>query len=417
MNKSGKKIVGIFTYSVLFLMCMSVIYSGAVQIARDIDEHKEAGEWKASEYYPLEKAEYSVRHSVLNKIAAIENKIEEEATSSFDFKMPFVLTKKACDRVLGLDMTTSLCSGDNDLNKVDDIVLAYEEDYLGFVMDDVDIAGKIENLVSFGSQMKGEGRNFLLFMTPDKFKGNEIYQNYSEEKKEEVRNSFLEKNLDIVCISEMMDKNNMISLFFKTDHHWKPSAGIWADRLLCEFLNKNYGYHFDTSVFDMGNYEIEIREESFLGSQGKKVTEVYSSKEDFPIILPQYNTDLDVFISGKGKICYGSIEDTLLDYSVFEEKSSYLRKNYSFYGYGDQALITIHNNNVHDGSNILMIKTSFAHCMYPYLAAAVEDLSIVDLRYFDGSIQSYIKEIEPDTIIVIYGMAAFEGGNDLFDFR
>lgn len=413
------RIVLSFFLGALFFMFALIMVSLSIRVIRSAT--RENNEWNASVYYPLKNDDIdaeknSIAESILNKIELFENKVEKNATSSFYFKMPFVLVKKMCDKALGLDMTSSLCAGENDLNESEDLVLVYREDYLGFIMDDADISEPIENLINFGNQMKNEERNFLYLMVPEKYGGNEIYQDYSEEKEREVINALEVYELDLLCISEMMDEEKMTSLFFKTDHHWLPSSGIWADKLLCETLNQRYGYSFDTSMFNMDNYEIDIREASCLGSQGKKVTEVYCKKEDFPIILPKYDTDLQVFISGKGDTSCGAIEDTLLDYSVFNKKDDYFRIDYGFYGYGDQGLIKIHNNNIHDGSNILIIKTSFANCMYPYLAAVVEDLNIIDLRHFNGNLQSFIQEADPDTVIVIAGMGTFSGQEAALEF-
>ncbi|MCM1154927.1 MAG: DHHW family protein [Roseburia sp.] len=421
VKKATHKIVAVFTLGMLFFMCCPII-TGVVQRIFTISKSTETNQWTASEYYPLEnnseKTRYGMIKNVLDKIEAVEQKIEKKVTSFLPFRASFILAKKACDKAIGLDMTTSLCSGENDLTSVGDIVLEYEKDYLCFVMDNADISEKVESLMCFGSQMKSEGRDFLFFMPPGKYKGNEIYQDYSEEKEKEVVMAFEEKGLDMVYLPDRIKKEDMISLFFKTDHHWLPSTGIWADKMLCEILNEKYDYQFDTSIFNMGYYKTDILEEDFLGSQGKKITEVYCQKEDFPIIVPEYDTDLEVFISGRGKTCYGTIQDTLLHYSVLNEKDSSIRNNYAFYGYGDQALITVHNNKIDDGSNILIIKMSFADCMYPYLAAVVEDLHIIDLRIFNGSLQSYIRETNPDTVIVIYGIMAFENQKSvLFDFR
>ncbi|MCM1154928.1 MAG: DHHW family protein [Roseburia sp.] len=418
VKQTVHKIVAVFTLGMLFFMCCPII-TGVVQKIFTISKSAETNQGT----YPLEndseRAEYDIIRSVLDKIETVEQRIEKKVTSSLPFRRSFILAKKACDKTIGLDMTTSLCAGENDLSSASDIVLEYEDGYLGFIMDDIDISEKIESLIQFGNQMKNEERNFLFFMVPGKYEGNEIYQDYSEEKTEEIVNAFETNEVDMICLSEMINEGSVNSLFFKTDHHWLPSAGIWADRVLCEALNERYGYHFDTSIFDSVHYETKIVQERFLGSLGKKVTEVYCQKDDFPVILPRYDTELQVFMSKKGKSSCGTIEDTLLNYSAFDEESSYNGDIYSFYGYENQELITIHNNRINDGSNILMIKTSYANCMYPYLAAVVEDLYVVDLRFFSRSLQSYIQETNPDTVIIIYGVGGFEsgGGKETFDFR
>lgn len=92
---------------------------------------------------------------------------------------------------------------------------------------------------------------------------------------------------------------------------------------------------------------------------------------------------------------------------------------YGSYGYGDVALFSVHNENVHDGSRVLIIKESFADVVYPFFAEAVEYLDVIDLRAFSYSLERYIDKTDPDTVIVIYGTQAFEGesSDSAFDFR
>lgn len=382
--------------------------------------------WIANSQYPLNDIEIITENSfwnkTSNKISNLKGVIERKVTLQFYFRIPFVLAQRSFDKAMGLDMTLAHCAGENNPSDYGEIVLAYSNSYLGFVMDNADISENVEKLAAFGEEMFEENRNFCFFLVPEKLAGNIAYPDYSEEKQEEIKHVMQENKLDMVCIPDLMAVNemDMESLFFKTDHHWLPSAGIWADKILCETLNQKYGYRFDTSVFDMDNYETTILEDYFLGCQGKKVTEVYCEREDFPIVLPLYETELEVFISGKNETLYGSIAETLFDDTVLEQENIYLRDNYSFYGYGDQALISIHNNRIHDGSHILMIKVSYADVMYPYLAAVVENLDVIDLRKFDGSLKSYIEESNPDTVIVVYGAGIFEGTGGqpvTFDFR
>ena len=70
-------------------------------------------------------------------------------------------------------------------------------------------------------------------------------------------------------------------------------------------------------------------------------------------------------------------------------------------------MISIHNNLVHDGKKLLLIKLSMADCMVPYMAGVVEDMDVVDLRCYTGNIFDYIDETHPDTVIMAYGAGSF----------
>ncbi len=342
--------------------------------------------------------------------------ITNRTTASSPYLNRLVLGKSFVDRMMGLDMTASLTSGINDLKNPDDIVAVWQGESLGLVTDDFDPSEATEQLVAFGKQMCAEGRNFLLLLAPSKQAQTPAFPNYFAQKQEEILQELRENEFDVIDMEAEIEKLQVdkASLFFKTDHHWLPTSGIWADQLVCEFMNEHYGYSINTDLFAPENYETTVLHNAFLGSLGRKVSTVYCNPEDFPIVMPKYDTDLDVFISRKNETNRGDMRQTLFDESILNVKDNV--KLYAFYGYGEQALIQVHNHDVHDGSRVLVVKTSFANCMIPYFSAAVEYLDVVDLRVFKGSLQTLIGETDPDTILVVYGITYFGDASDQFDF-
>lgn len=345
-----------------------------------------------------------------------KNLVSRYASADSFSLVDFAVGKRWVDRVMGLDMTASLTAGENDV----DAVAVWQEDYLAYVVHDSDNALLIKNITDLGKQMLMENRNFIFLMTPEKQAKTLAFPDYSEEQRWELLQALREQSLDTIDVTAIIEERqmDMKDLFFKTDHHWLPSTGVWADQLLCEFMNENYGYRIDTSIFDPENYDTIILEDKWIGSQGKKVTTVYCEKEDFPLIIPKYNTNLEVFISGNNERSAGGIQDTLFGYERFvttDPQKIYSWNPYGLYGYGDQELITIHNNDIHDGSSMLIIKTSAANVMFPYLSATVEDLYVVDPRHFKGSLRTLINETDPDTVVIVARNASFAGEYDLSD--
>jgi hypothetical protein len=76
--------------------------------------------------------------------------------------------------------------------------------------------------------------------------------------------------------------------------------------------------------------------------------------------------------------------------------------------YGDKQVITVHNKLVHDGKKILLVKDSFAEVVSPFLSLGVEELHILDLRYFNGSIKSYVAQQQPDMVVVMYNPSVID---------
>jgi hypothetical protein len=207
------------------------------------------------------------------------------------------------------------------------------------------------------------------------------------------------------------------SLFYKTDHHWKAETGLWASAVLVNCLNEHYGFTIDTRLAAPGQYRAEVYADWFLGSQGKKVTLRQTPPEDFTLLTPLFETDVSLTIPNLNIDTRGSF-DVLIDHFQLDRKNYYGLDPYTAYLYADNPVITIHNNRVHDGKKILLIKDSFAEVVSPFLSMGVEDLHIMDLRHFNGNVRAYIAKHLPDIVVVLYNPSAIHLENEMmFDFR
>ncbi len=303
------------------------------------------------------------------------------------------------------------------------IVVQMANGWLAYVADYCDNTREINSVIAFSDYLKKQDCDFLYIEHMAKFNKslyNGFYKDYTEEMSKEIVESLEAAGISVLNINEEREKANLDhdSMFFATDHHWLPSAGIWASGVLSRRLNEEFGYNIDTSLFDESSYTVEILKNSSLGSQGKKLTTVYTQPEDFPVVLPKYDTDLTVFHSFNSTTISGSIQETLLNTQAIQpETLKKLTQNstYTFYGYGDQPLIQVHNNKLSDGKRVLILKNSFANVMYPFLAAGVEYLDILDLRHFQGSLRAYIQKTKPDTVVLAYGASYFSRKAEYYD--
>lgn len=53
---------------------------------------------------------------------------------------------------------------------------------------------------------------------------------------------------------------------------------------------------------------------------------------------------------------------------------------------------------------LLVVKDSYAHVLLPFLAEHVQELHVLDLRYYNGSVQKYLEEQAIDQVLFIYNM-------------
>ena len=191
--------------------------------------------------------------------------------------------------------------------------------------------------------------------------------------------------MDNIDLRKLMKEDGIKqdSMFFKTDHHWIPKAGLWAFGKIAEELNLNYGFNIDKSLWDKDNYNIKTYEKCFLGSQGKRTGIYYGGLDDFDIITPKFKTDFEFNIESENIHKKGEFKETLLNLEQFKPKDYFDSFLYSTYIDGDHAFVNIKNKKNNNGKKILLIKDSFSCVLAPFLAQGCSNLDIVDLRQSD----------------------------------
>ena len=74
-----------------------------------------------------------------------------------------------------------------------------------------------------------------------------------------------------------------------------------------------------------------------------------------------------------------------------------------------QCVITTGTEN---GKHLLLVKDSFANSFVPFLTGDYETITMLDLRYFRGSVQELAAEA--DDILVLYEITNFAADGNLF---
>ena len=197
--------------------------------------------------------------------------------------------------------------------------------------------------------------------------------------------------------------SNYYDLFFRTDHHWRPETGMWAAAEIVKAVNQQCRLAAPAGLFALSNYTVRIYPRYFLGSLGRKVTLAYTHPDDFSLVVPNFNTDLELSIPGKHFLRRGTFQEALIDPSYLTGKPPYYTQStYDTYLQGDNAQLRITNYLKPDGLKILVIKDSFANVVMPFLALAAREVDALDLRHFTGSVYSFIEQTRPDVVIVLY---------------
>ena len=182
--------------------------------------------------------------------------------------------------------------------------------------------------------------------------------------------------------------------YYKTDHHWTSRGSFEAYKIWCREMG------FDEPKDEQ--YKKEQVSDHFLGSLYSKAlwrnapadtVELYKKKDGVPVSIE-----------------YSSIKnesDSFFDRSRLDEKDQYK----VFLG-GNDAEIKIHTD-LENGRRLLVIKDSYANCFVPFAAEQFEDVFLLDLRYFNGSVKQYLGNHEITDVLVLYNVENFVADKNL----
>lgn len=207
------------------------------------------------------------------------------------------------------------------------------------------------------------------------------------------------------------------SLFYVTDHHWRPQTALWTAGTISEYLAENHGYNNDRELFDEKNMQTEVFPKLFLGSLGRRTGTLYAGIDDFELVTPAYPTSFD-FTSYPGDTVIhreGDFREALIDDGNLK-KDYYNINNYASYTGDSTKTTTTINHDPINHKKILLIRDSYSCALQPFMSLAQEQITTIDLRYFrDETVIDHINSNDYDTVIIAYTPSAFDKTRFTFD--
>ncbi|MBE5960737.1 MAG: hypothetical protein E7256_05030 [Lachnospiraceae bacterium] len=182
-------------------------------------------------------------------------------------------------------------------------------------------------------------------------------------------------------------------IYYRTDHHWTVKGAYLA---YTEWA-KASGF----TPWSEEDFTIRLVSSDFLGTIYSKVNTkvtpddmyIYDTDESYTV---EYNMD---------KIKH----DTLYALDRLETKDKY-----TVYLTGNNALVEI-NSTVTNGRNLLIIKDSYAHCFAPFAANHYENVYMIDFRYFNMPVSSFIESNNITDILVLYNASSFLEDRNIYN--
>ena len=157
-------------------------------------------------------------------------------------------------------------------------------------------------------------------------------------------------------------------LYYRTDHHWTAEGAYLAYTVFCE----NRGLPVRTPE----EFGIAKVSDSFLGTIYSKTLDPAARPEEIHAATKLPN----VTVTFDGK--------TTSD-SVYAEEFLSKKDQYAYFFGGNYGKVEI-TTEATGGKTLVVIKDSFANSFVPYLLHDYEKIVMLDLRYYNGVIQSEI---------------------------
>ena len=261
-------------------------------------------------------------------------------------------------------------------------------------------------------------------------------EEYTHENADHLIELLTEREVDVLDYRPFQEQHykDWYSSYYVTDHHWKNTTALWAAGILAEYLNTHAGFGFDLSYFEESNYRIDKKDRYLLGGQGRCVTTAIVDPEPFSRVVPRFNTDITLQIPGKSIDVRGTYEQTMIDDNLFNEIAEYSPEDfenkkdaYHTSTLSNCAWGNIHNHITPDnkGKRILILQDSFGWFLSSYLSMDISDTDLINLNSFTGSLRTYIRETQPDAVILLicernicpFDPVSYATHTHFFDFR
>lgn len=190
-------------------------------------------------------------------------------------------------------------------------------------------------------------------------------------------NSFFDGIIPVDAYTELSKHVNE-DIYFRTDHHWQPLGAYYAAQAFANIAQVPFAPLSDYETIAMEGYVGTMygySNENQLVKNNPDVFTYYKPKNEYTVTY--YTQSLtDPYEAG---LFLKSLEDTPV-------VSWYL----VFMG-GDDEVAHVHTD-IANGRKLVIVKDSYGNAVVPCLTNSFEDIWVVDMRYFEGSISQLVKD-------------------------
>ncbi|MBC8544078.1 DHHW family protein [Bianquea renquensis] len=179
-------------------------------------------------------------------------------------------------------------------------------------------------------------------------------------------------------------------IYYRTDHHWTTLGAYYAYRV---WMNAR-----GETPWQLDDFQAEPLSHTFLGTVYSKANYPFAEPDTMYRYCP-VREDIRVTVT------YNQEEEVTYS-SLYMEEYLSQKDQYPVYLNGNQALTRIRTN-VEEERKLLIIKDSYANSFTPFAVNHFQEVQMIDLRYFNGSLSAYIQGEGITDLLFLYGGPQF----------
>ena len=209
---------------------------------------------------------------------------------------------------------------------------------------------------------------------------------------------------EVVTVNlEIRDESDYLKKYYKTDHHWNIFGAYegYATVMAAISPDEEPVSITGTRSWDVPFYGTYAR----VGLFQPPTADVIEDIEYDP-------SNLSVSVNGKAS----TLEDVLHveQYNSGRYSSSVFKNRYGeyFHGDGSHAYIRFDNEDITGDESLLIVGDSYTNSIERLFAEHFKTVHCIDLRYFDGTVQSVVEENDVDVVLFMESLGNYT--NDTF---
>lgn len=198
----------------------------------------------------------------------------------------------------------------------------------------------------------------------------------------------INKNMKFVDVYPTLNSMKEQYIFYKTDHHWTTTGAFYAYQELSNQMG------FVPKRAD--DFNIKEVTKEFYGS-------LYS-KSGFRHLEPDRIQLFEPKEHEKYKVEY--VEEHQNSDSLYVMDNIYKKDKYTVFMNGNHAFVKIKTGNP-EGKKLLIVKDSYANSFISFLTAHYSEIFVVDLRYYEDSLETLVRNNQIHDMLMLYNINTF----------